>query len=90
MPNTNIKRQSTIDVLEEAPAQGLFDLTFTNSRKSGLRPIQTHHCQGVLYASGHVHLDTRNVVVTDFMSLSQMCEYLETFGYFRVNWESVA
>ena len=78
---------STTAVIEEAPTQGLFELTFSNSKKHGMRPIQTHRCQGVLYSSGHVHLDTRNIVVTDFASLSQMCEYLEQFGYFNVAWE---
>lgn len=79
---------STISVIEEAPSQGLFELTFSNSKKHGLRPIQTHRCQGVLYNSGHVHIDTQNVRQTYFSTLSQMCEYLEQFGFFRVNWEN--
>jgi len=66
MSNTTDKH-STTAILEESPGQGLFELTFTNSRRRGTRPMQTHHCQGVLYASGHVHLDTRNIVVTDFV-----------------------
>lgn len=81
---------SNTSIIEEAPSQGLFELTFSNSKKHGLKPIQKHHCQGVLYSSGHVHLDTRNIVVTDFASLSQMCDYLEEFGYFRVSWEEPA
>jgi len=85
---SNIPRPTTIDVLEKAPYQGLFDLTFTNSRKSGMRPVQTHHCQGCLYQSGHVHLDTQAVRVTHFGTLSQMCEYLEQFGCFRIEWEN--
>jgi len=88
--NTTIKHSTTAAILEESPTQGLFELTFTNSRRHGMRPMQTHHCQGVLYNSGHVHLDTRNIVVTDFGTLSQMCEYLENFGYFSVSWFVVA
>jgi hypothetical protein len=40
----------------------LFELTFSNSKKHGMKPIQTHHCQGTLYKSGHVHLDTRDIL----------------------------
>ncbi len=78
---------SPVSILENAPAQGLFELTFSNSKKHGMRPIEAHHCQAVLYSSGHVHLDTQNLRVTSFNTLSQMCEYLEQFGYFKVNWE---
>ena len=74
--------------ITESARPGLFTLTFSNSKKHGLRPIQTHHCQGVLYASGHIHLDTQDLRVVHFASLSQMCEYLEQFGYFKVSWEN--
>jgi hypothetical protein len=86
MQNTSSK-QSATNVIENAPEQGFFTLTFSNSRKHGMKPIQTHRCQGVLYSSGHVHLDTQDLRVVHFSTLSQMCEYLEQFGYFRVNWE---
>ncbi|OLD63926.1 MAG: hypothetical protein AUF65_00830 [Chloroflexi bacterium 13_1_20CM_50_12] len=78
---------SIVAIIEEAPAQGLFELTFSNSKTHGMHPLQTHHCQGVLYDSGHVHLDTQYIQVTQFASLSQMCEYLDQFGYFKVNWQ---
>ena len=89
MNNTYSSSSTTTSILEGAPDQGLFTLTFSNSRRHGLRPIQTHHCQGVLYRSGHVHLDTQNLRVTHFATLSQMCEYLEKYGYFRVEWGQV-
>jgi hypothetical protein len=82
------EQRTSPSILESAPSQGLFSLTFSNSKKHGLRPIQTHHCQGALYSSGHVHLDTQHIRQTYFSTLSQMCEYLEQFGYFRVNWEN--
>lgn len=84
------KVPATESILDSSPAQGLFSLTFSNSRRHGLRPVKTQHCQGVRYASGHVHLDTQGIVVTDFASLSQMCEHLEHLGYFRVEWEEQA
>lgn len=83
----HIKRTTTTPIIEEA-RPGLFALTFTNSRRHGSRPIQTYHCQGVPYNSGHVHLDTRDIVVTDFGTLSQMCEYFENFGIFSMAWEN--
>lgn len=85
--NTTHTHQSTSSILDSSPGSGMFRLTFTNSRRRGLRPVQTYHCQGVLYSSGHVHLDTQDIVVTDFGTLSQMCEYLEQFGLFSVSWE---
>lgn len=48
MSNTSSSQTST-SIIEAAPAQGFFELTFSNSRKHGLKPIQTHHCQGALY-----------------------------------------
>lgn len=86
MQNTNEPSTSVVRILEEAPDQGLFELTFSNSKKHGLKPIQTNHCQGVLYSTGHVHIDTQAIRVTHFSTLSQMCEYLEQFGYFKVVW----
>jgi hypothetical protein len=88
MSNTTSRPTTTMNVIETAPSQGFFELTFSNSKKHGLKPIQTHHCQGVLYRSGIVHLDTQYLRVTHFSTLSQMCEYLEPFGYFRVSWEN--
>jgi hypothetical protein len=69
----------TPSITEEA-RPGLFILTFSNSRKQGT-------CQGVLYKSGHVHLDTQDIYVKDFDTLSQMRGYLKQFGYFSINWE---
>ena len=86
MQNTSSSQTST-SIIEAAPSQGFFELTFSNSRKHGLKPIQTHHCHGALYINGHVHLDTQDLRMTYFSTLSQMCDYLEQFGFYRVNWE---
>ena len=83
----NTTRQTATQVVEEAPLQGFFTLTFSNSRRHGLRAIQTRHCQGALFSTGHVHLDTQNLRIVHFWTLSQMCEYLEQFGFFKVSWE---
>jgi hypothetical protein len=83
-------KQTATQVIEEAPSQGFFELTFSNSKRHGLRPIQTHHCQGALYTSGHVHIDTQELRRTYFETLGKMCEYLDEFGYYRVNWEEPA
>ena len=55
-----------------------------------MRPIQTYHCQGALFSNGKVALATQDIRQTYFLSLSQMCEYLEQFGYFKVEWEQEA
>jgi hypothetical protein len=67
---SSIPRPTTIDVLEKAPYQGLFDLTFTNSRKHGLRPVQTNHCQGVSISS-HTHLRRAHPVHLSYHGAAQ-------------------
>lgn len=71
---------------EEVPPCGLFYLTFNNKRrqKNGL---QTCYCQGVLYESGHVHLDTNSLQYNSFDNLDDMQEYLTRFGSFHISWQ---
>lgn len=59
---------------------GLFRLSFNNRRRQGMQGPQTHECQGSLYDSGHVHLDTQFLQVRDFLSIQQMIDYLHDYG----------
>lgn len=59
---------------------GLFTLSFNNRRRQGTQGLQTQECQGSLYDSGHVHLDTELLQVRDFLSIQQMIDYLHEYG----------
>ena len=71
--------------LDEVPPQGMFYLSFNNKRrqKNGL---QTCHCQGTLYETGHVHLDTNALQCSSFDTLDDMEEYLKQFGCYHISW----
>lgn len=58
---------------------GLFTVTFSNRKKQG-RGFQTHTCEGVLFSSGHVCLDTEFIPTSDFLSVVEMVEHFETYG----------
>ncbi len=77
----------TDTVLPPDSARGLFSVAFNNAKKRGLGK-QVIHCEaeGTRYSSGHVHLDTIEVQVQDFLSLQQMIDYLETFGTCDLVW----
>ena len=85
-PNTYIDRMMVDTPAEEVPPFGLFHLSFNNKRrqKNGL---QTCYCQGVLYESGHIHLDTNALQQNSFDTLDDLQEYLKQFGSFHISWQ---
>lgn len=71
-------REQTIE--PEMLNPGLFTISFNNRKKQG-RGLQSHTCQGSLYDSGHVHIDTDVLPNNNtFHSVQEMVEYLEEFG----------
>ncbi len=74
-------------VLPPDPIRGFFYVFFNNRKKPGMgRQIIQCEAEGTRYSSGHVHLDTIEVPVADFLSLQQMIDYLETFGTCDLVW----
>lgn len=68
---------------------GVFEVQFNNARKRGAgRPIVYEEAYGSLYPDGYVHLHTRAVPCTDFVSIGQMREYLESIGGCQLTWLS--
>lgn len=59
---------------------GLFTLTINNYKKQGRQGFKTHSCEGVLFSSGHVYLDTAFIPTNDFLSVGEMVEHFETYG----------
>lgn len=59
---------------------GLFTVTFSNSKKQGRQGLQVHSCEGVLFSSGHVCLDTEFTPTHDFLNVAEMVEHFETYG----------
>ncbi len=77
----------TDSVLPPDLVRGFFSVAFNNSKKRGVgRPVVHCEAEGTRYSSGHVHLDTVEVQVQDFLSLQQMIDYLETFGTCDLVW----
>jgi hypothetical protein len=70
---------------EEVPAYGLFHVVFDN-RKKQLRGFARHEAYGVLFPSGHVHIDTNHLQVQIYRSLRQMIDFLEEFGDCHISW----
>lgn len=60
---------------------GLFTVTFSNARRQGRQGLQMHTCEGVLFSSGHVYLDTEFIPASDFVSIGEMVEHFETYGH---------
>lgn len=85
--DTFIDRMMVDAPAEEVPPYGLFRLTFNNKRRQGRLGLQTCYCQGSLYESGHVHLDTNALQYKDFATLTEMEEYLAHFGSYHINWQ---
>jgi hypothetical protein len=71
---------------QEHPQYGIFEAHFDNSKRRAGRPLKSEDAYGSLYPDGKVHLHTRAVVVTDFVSLGQMREYLSALGEYRIEW----
>jgi hypothetical protein len=84
--DTYIDRMMVDTPAEEVPECGLFRLSFNNKRRQGRSGLQTRYCLGTLYESGHVHLDTNELPVNNFDTLTEMQEYLEQFGSFHIHW----
>lgn len=78
------KSKQAID--EETPPFGLFRLSFNNRKRHGRFPVTNRECEGTLYSNGHVNLDTTELPVHDFLSFSQMREYVESWGDCSVEW----
>jgi hypothetical protein len=70
---------------EEVPPYGIFYLSF-NNRCRQIHGLQTCYCQGTLYESGHVHLDTNELQRNNFETLTEMQEHLEQFGSYHISW----
>lgn len=70
---------------EEIPPYGLFRLAF-NNKKRQKNGLQTCYCQGALYESGRVHLDTNALQRNNFDTLTDMQEHLEQFGSYHIQW----
>ncbi len=78
--------RTMVDVrAEEVPPYGLFRLTF-NNKKRQKNGLQTCYCQGTLYDSGRVHMDTNALQRNTFETLTDMEEYLQQYGSFHISW----
>ena len=87
--DTDIDEWATDTILnmQEDLGYGLFTVKFDNSKKRGKgRTLQSCNAWGVLYPSGHVHLDTPELRVHSWLSLDQMRDYLEEFGKCEIEW----
>lgn len=67
------------------PARGMFLLHFDNKKRQ-LSGYQSHECEGVLYSSGVVHLNTHAFPIREFATLSEMREMLEEHGECSITW----
>lgn len=85
-PNTYVDRVIVDVPAEEVPDHGIFRLSFNNKKRQGRSGLQTRYCQGTLYESGRVHLDTNELQINCFDTLTEMQEYLEQFGFFHIQW----
>jgi hypothetical protein len=69
------------------PKRGMFLLHATNSRKRGKSQYaRTIDCEGALFSNGHVVLDTYELSVCSFRSLSQMEDYIKNWGSYTISW----
>lgn len=85
-PATYIDRMMVDTPAEEVPTYGLFRLSFNNKRRQGRSGLQTCYCQGALYETGHVHLDTNALQYNSFDTLTEMEEYVGQFGNYHIQW----
>lgn len=68
-------------VLPPTSFRHFFNVTFNNRKKPGMsRQVIQCEAEGTRYSSGHVHIDTVEIPVCDFLSVTQMMDYLQTFG----------
>lgn len=65
----------------EMLSPGLFKVTFSNHKKQGRQGFKIHTCEGVLFTSGHVYLDTEFIPTSDFVSIGEMVEHFEQYGH---------
>ncbi len=69
------------------PSRGIFLLHVNNKKKRGrMQPIRSVECEGTLYSSRHVNLDTQELPVYDFSSFGQMVSYLQSWGDYSLEW----
>lgn len=74
--------------LHDPPQHGLFTVTFNNSKvrmrgKSEVRYDASGYC---FERTGHVFVDSNDLQVRDFGSMSQLRDYLDAFGVYRIVW----
>jgi hypothetical protein len=70
---------------QETPTRGMFLLS-CNNRKRQMGGYESVECEGTLYTSGLVHLDTQALPITEYATLSEMREQLEPYGDCVVTW----
>jgi hypothetical protein len=72
------------------PKRGMFSLHATNSKKRGkANYTRTLDCEGTLFSSGRVVLDTYELAVSSFQSMGQMEAYLSGWGEYTLDWIGV-
>jgi hypothetical protein len=77
----------TDSVLPPASFRHFFSIAFNNRKKPGMsRQVIQCEAEGTCYSSGHVHIDTIEIPVCDFLSINQMLDYLRTFGDCTLVW----
>ncbi len=70
--------------------RGFFSVTFNNRKKPGMgRQVVQCEAEGTRYRSGHVHIDTIELPVSDFLSINQMLDYLQSFGECSFVWHDL-
>jgi hypothetical protein len=76
---------------QEPPKYGMFEAHFNNAKICpAWKDLEYLHAYGSLYPGGRVHLDTRDVVVTDFVSFGDMRDFLDSLGSCRIVWLAIA
>lgn len=79
--NTQLQRIEQIQ-----PRYGIFEVHANNSKRRAGKPVEYVDAFGSLYPDNCVHIHTNKLQVTDFTSLRQMREYLESMGDCRIVW----
>lgn len=83
---SEFNEQATSRDMDLPRSAGLFTLTFTNKKRQGRYGYRAYECEGTLYPSGHVHLDTMDLPVRDYLTFRQMRDYVSSFGECSITW----